>query len=179
MDIGSIFLILALLIPVIIFVSRPLLDRSSKQTRTPPGQDISALLANRDQAIAALQELDDDYHLGKIPEESYPAQRQTLLQNGADILRQIDAVQLSGSGATPEDRLEAAIAAHRQAQSGAQAAPRKNGNGVPPVPDDNLEQKIAARRRLRQGKAGGFCPHCGKPVQEVDKFCPRCGTPLS
>lgn len=39
----------------------------------------------------------------------------------------------------------------------------------------DLEARIAARRQARQEKAGGFCPHCGKPVQKSDKFCPRCG----
>jgi hypothetical protein len=177
MDIGSIFLILAILIPVVIFISRPLMERSA----TPASyaeQDISTLLANRDQVVATIQELDDDYNLGKIPAEIYPTQRLTLLKNGADILRQIDAYQMTSATVTAEDRLEAAIAARRLTSDGTQSTIRKNGNAVPPFPDDDLEQKIASRRRLRQGKAGGFCPKCGKPVQEVDRFCPKCGSTL-
>jgi hypothetical protein len=177
MDIGSIFLILAILIPVVIFISRPLMDRNATSASYAE-QDISTLLAERDQVVAALRELDDDYHLGKIPTEIYPTQRQTLLQNGADILRQIDAYQMISATGTAEDRLEAAIVARRLTYDGAQTSIKKNGNAVPPVPDDDLEQKIASHRRLRQGKAGGFCPKCGKPVQEVDRFCPRCGAAL-
>ena len=177
MDIGSIFLILAILIPVVIFISRPLMDRSATSAIYAE-QDISTLLAERDQVVATLRELDDDYHLGKIPTEIYPTQRQTLLQNGADILRQIDAYQMTSATGTAEDRLEAAIVARRLTSDGAQNSIKKNGNAVPPVPDDDLEQKIASRRRLRQGKAGGFCPKCGRPVQEVDRFCPKCGATL-
>jgi hypothetical protein len=166
MDIGSIFLILAILIPVIIFLYRPFLERSTPSA-SKSEQDYSSLLAQRDELVASLQELDDDFHLGKIPEESYNPQRQVLLSSGVEILRHLDAYQITSSPITAEDRLEAAIEVRR-----------KNGNAVPPVPDDDLEQKIASRRRLMQSKAGGFCPKCGKPVQEIDRFCPRCGATL-
>ncbi len=178
MDIGSIFLILALLVPVAIFIGRPLLERSSAAVTNQAEPEISTLLAQRDQVVGAIQELDDDYNLGKIPRDDYPTQRQSLLQNGVDILRKIDTYQLTPTAAAAEDRLEAAIKAHRFTTDGAQTTLRKNGNGVPPVPDDDLEQKIASRRRNRQGKAGGFCPKCGRPVQAADRFCPKCGATL-
>jgi zinc-ribbon domain len=176
MDIGSIFLILALLIPVVLYISRPLFDR--RETAVSPSvRDISTLLAERDQVISTLHELDDDYNLGKIPTENYPVQRQTLLQNGAEILRQIDAFQPASNGGSAEDRLEAAIVARRSIVDGIPV--RKNGTAVPPVPDDDIEQKIALRRRNRQGRAGGFCPKCGRPVQALDHFCPKCGATLA
>src|SRR4030042_2799198 len=133
MDIGSIFLLLAILIPVVIFISRPLMDRSATSAIYAE-QDISTLLAERDQVVATLRELDDDYHLGKIPTEIYPTQRQTLLQNGADILRQIDAYQMTSATGTAEDRLEAAIVARRLTSDGTQNSIQKNGNSVPPCP---------------------------------------------
>ena len=54
MDIGSIFLILALLIPVVIYLSRPLLETSPTMD-SHSDQDISALLARRDQVVAAIE----------------------------------------------------------------------------------------------------------------------------
>ncbi len=178
MDIGSIFLILALLIPVILFIIRPIIERSLAPV-TRPGQDLSTLLAERDHVVANIQELDDDYRLGKIPDQDYPPQRLALLQSGADILRKIDHFQVSPVGQPAEDRLEAAILAQRQVLDPSHAPSRKNGNAVPPVPDDELEQKIASRRRSMQGKAGGFCPKCGRPVQTADLFCPHCGASLA
>ena len=89
MDIGSIFLILAVLIPVVIFVSRPLMERKATAI-TVEEHDYSALLAERDRILNALQELEFDYTLGKIPETQYPAQRASLMRYGADLLRQID-----------------------------------------------------------------------------------------
>src|SRR4030065_1778311 len=177
MDIGSLFLILAILIPVVIFISRPLLERGPPPV-SHAEQDVSTLLAKRDQVVATIQELDDDYNLGKIPSEVYPNQRMTLLQNGADVLRQIDAYQEAPAAETAEDRLEAALVSRRQTFESTKNQGRKNGNAVPPVPDDDLEQRIASRRRLHQGKAGGFCPKCGRPVQADDRFCPKCGTTL-
>lgn len=178
MDIGSIFLILALLIPVVIYIIRPIIERSLIPV-SQGQQDISTLLAERDHIIASIKELDDDYNLGKIPGEDYPAQRLSLLQMGAELLRIIDGLQMAPANLPTEDRLEAAILAHRQNLDVNHPPSRKNGNAVPPVPDDDLEQKIASRRRSMQGKAGGFCPKCGRPVQIVDRFCPRCGATLS
>ncbi len=177
MDIGSIFLILAILVLVALFISRPLIERTAAP-RKQPQQALSSLLAQRDQVVASLQELDDDYNLGKIPAEVYPAQRLFLLQSGAEILRQIDAQQSTSVKETAKDRIEAALTARRLAPAGVNNNGRKNGNAVPPVPDDDLEQRIALHRRERQGKAGGFCPKCGKPVQATDRFCPKCGTTL-
>ena len=177
MDIGSIFLILALLIPVGIYIARPLFERSAAKVSYSQ-RDLSTLLAERDQVVATIQELDDDYNLAKIPSENYPSQRLTLLQNGADILQQIDAYQMLPTAATAEDRLEAAIESRRHTLDAAPAAVKKNGNAIPPIPDDDLEQRIAIRRRNMSVKAGGFCPKCGRPVHVSDNFCPRCGATL-
>ncbi len=178
MDIGSIFLILALLIQIVIFIIRPVIEHSLAHTLQPE-PELSTLMAERDHVVASIQELDDDYHLGKIPAEEYPPQRLTLLQTGADILRKIDGLQVTSVKIPAEDRLEAAILAHRQTLETTHSPSRKNGNAVPPVPDDELEQKIASRRRSMHGKAGGFCPKCGRPVQADDRFCPHCGSTLS
>ena len=178
MDIGSIFLILALLIPVALFISRPLFERKATSV-SDQELEVSSLLAERDRVVTTLQELDLDYNLGKIPAQDYPLQRTALLQHGADVLRKLDANQALSHAAPAEDRLEVAIAARRAGLTAQSVGARKNGNGVPPIPDDDLEQKIASRRRLRQEKAGGFCPKCGRPVQVSDRFCPKCGATLA
>ncbi len=172
MDIGSIFLILALAMLVVLYVTRPFVEHKATLTAETE-QEISSLLAQRESIIRTLAELDFDHALGKIPEEDYPQQRRMLLQRGAEVLRRLDALQQGAQApAAAEDRLEAAIAARRAARRGAQAAERPA-----PPPDDPLEAAIAARKRRRQEKAAGFCPQCGAPLQRSDKFCPRCGTP--
>lgn len=189
MDIGSIFLILALLLLVGLFVSRPLLVRQQNLPIDGDQQvdhELSGLLAERDRVLTSLQELDFDYALGKIPEEDYPAQRARMLEYGAGVLRQIDQLQGVEAALPAQDeaeaRLEAAIAARRTAGE-RRAASAANGAGVVSAqvasPDDELEVALANRRRSRPGKAAGFCPNCGSAVQRSDKFCPRCGHPLA
>lgn len=179
MDIGSILILLALLILVGLYIVRPLLERKSSQI-SPEEHEYSALLAERDRTLTALQELDFDYTLGKIPEEDYPVQRARMLAYGAKILRSLDAhASQPGTAESAEDRLERAIAERRaQRVEVAANAPVAAPAGSPAAGgDDQLEAKIAERRRQRNGKAAGFCPKCGSPLQKSDRFCPRCGAP--
>lgn len=168
MDIGSILLILGLLLLVALYLSKPLMERTSTLV-SDEEHEYSALLAERDRILNALQELDFDYTLGKIPEESYPIQRESLLQHGAAILRQID--KFHGEESTDvNERLEAAIEARRI---------EKGRDEAPTLEDDDLEELIAMRRRERSEKSIGFCSQCGNPLLQSDRFCPKCGTPLS
>jgi hypothetical protein len=186
MDLGSLFLIIALIILVALFISRPFWEsrRAAKLGAVEiPGQpqERSFLLAERDRILNALQELDFDYAMGKIPEEDYPAQRLILVTTGADVLRRLDALESEPAQAAQtgdaEARLEAAVMARREGQLvAAVAGPQSGRRGRTSVPDDPLEREIAARRRERQEKAAGFCPQCGNPVQKSDLFCPKCGT---
>jgi hypothetical protein len=188
MDIGSIFLILALLILVILFISRPFFERSTVEGDAMTMQeehDYSSLLAERDRILNALQELDFDHVLGKIPTEDYPAQRNVLLKKGTEILKKLDEIQspgLAGNGDELDARIEAAIArrradaAHVDGKSAAQAV----AVAAPPVdPDDDIEVLLANRRRQQKEKLGGFCPQCGGPVRKSDLFCPKCGAGLA
>jgi hypothetical protein len=182
MDLGSIFLILALLALVALFISRPFLERrpaSPAETvmGKPESQEFSALLAERDRVINTLQELDFDQELGKIPQEDYPNQRAILVQRGADILRKLDSFQVQNASETAEARLEAAIAARRAAL--VPTTVPGNGAGLGGVDsEDELEIQIASRRRKQQDKPVGFCPQCGGPVHESDRFCSKCGAKL-
>ena len=186
MQIGSLFLTLSLLVLVVWFIGQPILDRHLRRNArrntapaltTADDQELSALLAERERILTALQELDFDYTVGKIPEEDYPAQRAFLLQQGADVLRQLDGFRAEPAQPAPGDQLEAAIAERRASLSPAPLPVSVTGNGNESA-DDDLEVQIATRRRLRPEKSAGFCPQCGGPVQKSDRFCPKCGASL-
>jgi hypothetical protein len=169
MELTAIFFSLAILILVAIYLYAPFMERRARRV-TEEEHELSALMAERDRVINALQELDFDFKLGKIPEEDYPVQRSTLLQKGADILRKIDVLApQTTSIQDTEARLERAIAARR-----ADAALAKVE-----VTDEDLEAMISARRKRRTKKSAGFCPRCGKPVMVTDRFCPSCGKSLA
>jgi len=184
MDIGSIFLILALLAVVVLLVSRPLFLRQNKpvfELSDREDHEHSALLAERDRVLTALEELDFDNGMGKIPEEDYPVQRALLLQYGADILRKLDEYSASGkeqkadvdAEEKAEVRLEATLLARRGDRPTPAAAVFVENGGE--QADDDIEILIASRRRARNGRSAGFCPQCGGPLQKSDRFCPKCG----
>lgn len=183
MDFGSLFLILALLVLVGLFVSRPFFEKETvpaARIERQEDHERSALLAERDRILNALQEMDFDYDLRKIPEEDYAVQRALMLQRGAEVLRRLDAIQPEVTGGSAEERIEAAIAARRTVAAPASVAPngRKQTVAVA-APDDAIEAMLSDRRRVRQEKAAGFCPQCGGPVQKSDRFCPKCGAKTS
>jgi len=179
MDIGTIFLLLALVVLVGFFIARPFLSRRpAPARRTADRQQLPNLKAEHKRVIQALQELDFDYSLGKVPEEDYPSQRNDLLQQGVEVLQKLDAIQPKPAAAQTADRLEQALVARRKALSQAAA------DAVTARQNEDLEVLISARRRARNGsspreKSIGFCPHCGKPIQKSDRFCPKCGTELN
>lgn len=176
MDLGVILLLTALLLSVTMFLAAPLVGGYTRRT-AQEGRETSSLLAERDRIINALQELDFDFKLGKVPEEDYPTQRAELLQKGADVLRKLDALAASTkrSGKTNRDespdaeaRIEKAIA-DRRADSARTATE---------LSDDEIESMLAERRKQHKTKSTGFCPRCGKSVLATDQFCPHCGKAL-
>jgi NADH pyrophosphatase NudC (nudix superfamily) len=169
MQLTAIFFTLAILILVAIYLYAPFMERRARRV-TEEEHELSTLMAERDRVITSLQELDFDFKLGKIPEEDYPAQRASLLQKGADLLRKIDTIAPQPVSAQDADaRIERAIAARRADASTNRAEPT----------DDDLESMIQARRKGRKEKSSGFCPKCGKPVMVSDRFCPSCGKSLA
>jgi hypothetical protein len=183
MDIGSIFLLLALFVLIGLFIARPLLDREAVAVTPEVDQkehELSTLLAERDRVLTALEELDFDNSLGKIPQENYPGQRERLLRQGAEILRKLDELDGDISDDEIERRIEEAIAERRSTTGDREEAMNAQQPHVLMVDaDDEVEVQLAARRRARQDKSAGFCPHCGRPVQKSDRFCPKCGNTLT
>lgn len=164
MDLGSLFLLLALLIFVAGFVLRPLQERGLDVVSQEEHEYV-ALLAERDRLLDALAELDFDKELGKVPGDLYPLQRENLLKRGADVLRKLDGLQASGAVGLAEE-IEGRVARRRA----------KLASAV----DDPLEAMIAARKEAHQSRGGTkFCSNCGARTAPGDKFCVSCGERLT
>ena len=166
MQLVSIFLALGIAVFVVLYLYAPFLERRARRVSAEE-HELSALLAERERAVNALQELDFDHKLGKVPEEDYPTQRLKLLQKGAEILKRIDELTPPTPHSSEDVDIERAIASRRT-----QAAASS-------LTDDELESLILKRRKGRITKTAGFCPNCGKAVMISDKFCPSCGKVLS
>ncbi|HUH99151.1 MAG TPA: zinc ribbon domain-containing protein [Anaerolineales bacterium] len=169
MDLSAILLLIALLLGIGFYLAAPLISDATPHSAKEETGETSSLMAERDRIINSLQELDFDFRLGKIPDEDYPTQRRELLQKGADILRQLDALQPRPlSDDEVEQRIERAAAARR-----ADAATQAQS-----LSDDEIESMLAARRKQRKSRSAGFCPKCGKAVLITDQFCANCGKAL-
>lgn len=162
----SIFLALGIAVFVALYLYAPFLERRARRVSAEE-HELSTLLAERERAVNALQELDFDHKLGKVPEEDYPTQRLNLLQKGAEILKRIDELAPPNPRSSEDVDIERAIASRRT-----QAAASS-------LTDDELESLILKRRKGRITKTAGFCPNCGKAVMVSDKFCPSCGKVLT
>jgi len=171
MDLGSMLFILALALAVGLFVSRPLLAAESHANAgqklpadSPEPTSRAQLRSDLDQELTAIQELDMDHALGKLPEDDYSQQRSVLAQAGAAVLRRLDALDPD-----PAEAAQADLSAVAEEPSAASKLL---------IEQDEIEARIAARRRARQAKISGYCPRCGKPLTLSDQFCPRCGKPV-
>ncbi|MCX7609934.1 MAG: zinc ribbon domain-containing protein [Anaerolineales bacterium] len=133
------------------FIWRPL--PAARRLNPSSDHERSFLLAERERLLRALQELDFDYALGKVPEEDYPTLRAELLRRGGEVVRQLEAMQIPMPAFAPVE-------------------------ATPALSDDEIELLIARRRSERRENTGGFCPQCGKPVLLSDRFCSRCGRAL-
>jgi hypothetical protein len=176
MDIGSIFLLLGIVVVVFIFIYQPFIDTKNRKvllTQAVPlvekEMHISSMLAERDRILRALQELEFDYTLGKIPEEDYPTQRQFLLVKGAEIIKTLEEIEGIANYADPIQMIESVIDANRV---------DGRNKDVKMDKDLDIESMIAARKRSKENKPDGFCPKCGKPISKNDQFCSKCGNTL-
>ena len=158
MDLGSIFIISALLLMTVFFVLHPFYEPApEKQVNAV---DITPLVEEQERILEDLHDLDFDYSIGKIPKEEYPIIRSRLLHQGAEILRQIDHVRNNQNAAVPAGDGESDIT-----QTG----------GISDPLFDTLETKISERRRMKLEKAASFCPRCGSPLLKSDVYCWKCG----
>jgi hypothetical protein len=159
MNIGSIFLLIAILFVAAFIILRPFYI-PQKENVLQPGTVIqhtySSLLAEKERLLNAIQEMEFDHEAGKIPDDIYPEQRLGLIHKTASVLEKIS--QINSALLHPEDGSASASAT--------------------PNPYDDLEEMIAKRRLAMNQKSTGFCQNCGHAVMVSDLFCPKCGSTI-
>jgi len=178
MTIGSILLGLALLGLVALYVTRPLytVDRHRRRQMS----ERKSLVLQKEAVLTEIQALDFDYETGKVDKGEYQQQREAYIQEAANLLMRIDALDdkyLEGAtvpapDGRPEgefDEIEAAIARRRAA-----AAP------MPSASTNESAAPVYEETATTSGTSGGsFCPQCGKAADAGDRFCAYCGHQLA
>ncbi len=183
MGLGSVFLLLAFLVVIVLFISRPFFNNGNNKPEPQSGSldhERSTLLAERDRILNSIHELDLDFDLGKMPPEDYRRQRTALLETGAGVLRELDNLPASGDPTLSGGHFPDASESLQASPVGTEINTPANSRRKVPAsdPNDELEAIIASRRRSRNEKASGFCPKCGGPLQKSDQFCSKCGFKL-
>ncbi len=153
MTIGSILLGLALLMLVGLYLARPFLQKDDEAER--PLTQRERLLNEKEAILAGIQQTDFDFETGEIPADVHEQERTLLMQQAADVLRQIDEYDAQPDPVDAE--IEAAVARTRQ-----QDAPLT----------------AVTRTAVAANGQGKFCPQCGSPIDPGDKFCTSCGHKL-
>ena len=149
MDLSAIFFVLAVLILVGMYLYAPFMTRGRRDP-TQAEHETSSLMAERDRVINALQELDFDFKLGKVPAEDYPEQRAELLQKGAAVLRKLDELEpVAVSRRDAQSRLEEAAAS--RSADGAQMIPAG-------ISDDDIEFDDRPAPQTAHGKIRRVLP---------------------
>lgn len=153
MDLGTIFIGLALVILTGAIIIRPLIEHTS---RSPSQMDKqrSALQAERDRILTFLEELEMDHTMGKLLEEDFLQERTQLVAQGAEVLRQIDEL----NGFSMDERRHAEPADEL---------------------DGELEAAVSRLREQSSDSSAAYCGTCGTKVIPGDLFCVRCGASLS
>lgn len=160
MSLGAIFLLIAMVVIISLLLFRPFLEpkvQAVAEADLTGNHRQSALLAEKERLLAAIQEMEFDHQAGKIDDETFPAQHLLLMQKAARVMATLDLEFPQGKHAGQGDQV----------------------NGAPAGSYDDLEELIAKRRLTLNQKSTGFCPNCGKAAMEADRFCSRCGHTLN
>ena len=87
MTTGTLLFAVAMLLLAGIFVAKPLLEPQKRVVQT---SERKSLLAQKEALLTELEALEFDFESGKLPEQMYVRERFELVEETADILRQLD-----------------------------------------------------------------------------------------
>jgi hypothetical protein len=152
MEIGAILINLVLFTLTAVLLIQPFF-RDSKDGRVSDTSG-SALTAEKERLLSALQNLDDEYRLKKIAESDYQRKRKYLLSQAAGILKTLD--ELGIQPVTKE--------VENDSESDQEL--------------DDLDALIESRKKELRQDPLKVCPQCGSPVSQIDQFCGSCGETL-
>lgn len=157
MDLGAIFIALALLVLTIPILINPFKKQKGKQNQK--NIKISQPDVERKSLLAAVRDLDFDFKTGKVDEVDYHRLRSQLLARVAEM----DAIS-----SALDDAIEQEVVSRRQCST--------NGRECPSCKtrlqsDDRFCPKCGAGFSL-------FCSSCGGKLAQNAKFCSLCGDPV-
>lgn len=174
-----------LLMLVLLFVGYPLLRPSAPEAveaMPPAARQRERLLAEREQALSTLKELEFEHSIGNLSDDDYAALQGAHRHKAVAILRELDAAA-TAPAATPAS--SAAGTMHSPETADVSRALPLGADD--PALDARLEdeitrarERLAVRSRDAQNQAERVmdhprCPACGSPHAPDARFCLDCG----
>ena len=151
MAVSSFLIVLGIFILTGVIIIRPFLVETDTQGAPVP-KKYDSLTAEKERLLSSIEDLDLEFDLEKISSQEHTRNRDILLSQAAEIIKQVD-------------KLEKNIPTDKRISSA-------------PESEDDLEEMIEARRRELKGDKSSYCSHCGKAVKAEDQFCGQCGEKL-
>ena len=149
MTASALIIVLFVFILTGLIVLRPFLEKGEGILKTSSGM-YDSLLAEQERLLAAIEELDLDLELEKISSTEHQQDRQNLLTQAADVLRELDKYSKPKRDKTKPEKVESST-------------------------DDELEKMIKARRSQIEAQRTEECSSCGEKIGPEDQFCSHCG----
>jgi rRNA maturation endonuclease Nob1 len=146
--IGSIFLGLALLLLLFLFLVRPFMKAPPEVEAVTKRQELET---RKDAVLEAIRALDFDHDTGKMPDQEYEQQRSALMAEAAVTLKALDELPAATVDDDVYAQIEAAISRIK--------AQRTQIDGLPARFCTNCGQVLDS--------GDNFCARCGQPVFAV------------
>ena len=150
MTASALIIVLFVFVLTGLIVLRPFLEKGEGMLKASSGV-YDSLLAEQERLLAAIEELDLDLELEKISSNEHQQDRQNLLIQAADVLRELDKYS------KPKQE-------------------KAKGQKVDPSIDEELEKMIKERRSQIEAQLTEECSSCGEKIGPEDQFCSHCGT---
>jgi hypothetical protein len=146
--------IFGLLIGTFYWILHPLLKEDDRQNDFTPKPDdiLEKLRKKKDDAYAAIRELEFDLSMGKLTEEDFQMLKRQYLQEAAGYMQEID--ELESSPTTISEVTETNL-------------------------EEDIEKEVTAPRTSDSPERKYiYCTSCGKKAAVEDRFCVACGSNL-
>ena len=147
MTLTSFIIVFFIFIMAGLIVLRPFLDQVGGKVKLGSGV-YDSLLAERERLLSSIEELDLDLELKKIAPSEHALDRNLLLSQAADVLKELDRYSKSKSSQKGKSKKAKA---------------------------DDLEKMIQERRKKLADGTTVYCSSCGKTITAGAQFCSHCG----
>jgi hypothetical protein len=134
----------------------------------------------KEQALAALKEIEFDRATGKLSDDDYQAMLTRYTKEAVEALRAAEAPAAAAAAAASVETAAVPVLAGANGSGGAGGggnghAPQSAVSAASGSAEDEVERLIAEARQAAKGGGRKYCVNCGAPLEGSGRFCVECG----